>query len=67
MEAIDQVGLKVARDQCGNSCEKMAAYVNKPVQVWKNGSFIAAFPSPKIHITYGIHFPQVCISLDWKL
>lgn len=66
MEAIERVGLEVARDQCGNSCEKMAAYLNKPVQIWKNDSFVAAFPSPVIHITYGIHFPQVCILLGCK-
>uniref|UniRef100_A0A6P4AHZ3 UDP-3-O-acyl-N-acetylglucosamine deacetylase n=1 Tax=Ziziphus jujuba TaxID=326968 RepID=A0A6P4AHZ3_ZIZJJ len=66
VEAIERVGLEVARDQCGNSCEKMAAYLNKPVQIWKNDSFVAAFPSPVIHITYGIHFPQVpAIDCQW--
>ena len=66
-EAIEQVGLKVATDECGNSNEKMAAYINKPVHILKNGSFVAAFPSPEVCITYGICFPQVHILLDLKL
>lgn len=66
VKAIEQVGLKVATDQSGNSCEKMAPYVNEPVHVWKNDSFVAAFPSPKVHITYGIDFPQVhAIGCQW--
>uniref|UniRef100_A0A7N2L870 UDP-3-O-acyl-N-acetylglucosamine deacetylase n=1 Tax=Quercus lobata TaxID=97700 RepID=A0A7N2L870_QUELO len=58
VKAIEQVGLKVATDQCGNSCEKMAPYVNEPVHAWRKDSFVAAFPSQKVHITYGIDFPQ---------
>ncbi|XP_024028443.1 probable UDP-3-O-acyl-N-acetylglucosamine deacetylase 2, mitochondrial isoform X2 [Morus notabilis] len=64
--AIEQVGLKVARDECSNTCEKMAAHINEPVHIWKNGSFVAAFPSPKIFISYGISFPQVpAIGYQW--
>lgn len=59
MEAIEQVGLKVAMDQSGNSCEKLAPFLNETVHVWKNDSFIAAFPFQKVDITYGINFPQV--------
>ena len=66
MEAIEQVGLKAATDQHGNICEKMAAHVNEPVHVWKNGSFVAAFPSPKVCITYGIDFSQVHTLLYWN-
>lgn len=67
VEAIEQVGLKEATDHRGNCCEKMAAYVNEPVHVWRNDSFVAAFPSPEICITYGIDFRQVHILLDWEL
>lgn len=59
MEAIEQVGLKVATDQGGNSCEKMIPFLIEPVHVHRNDSFIAAFPYPKVQIIYGIDFPQV--------
>ncbi|XP_075657318.1 putative UDP-3-O-acyl-N-acetylglucosamine deacetylase 1, mitochondrial isoform X3 [Castanea sativa] len=66
VKAIEQVGLKVATDQCGNSCEKMAPYVNEPVHAWRKDSFVAAYPSQKVHITYGIDFPQVhAIGCQW--
>ncbi|KAM6562117.1 hypothetical protein CsatB_022115 [Cannabis sativa] len=58
VEAIEEVGLKMATDECGNSYEKMAAHVNKPIRIRKKGSYVAAFPSPKVSITCGIHFPQ---------
>ncbi|KAF5450320.1 hypothetical protein F2P56_030683 [Juglans regia] len=59
VKAIKEVGLKVATDHFGNSREKMAPYVIEPVHVWRNDSFIAAFPSEKVHITYGINFSEV--------
>ncbi|TXG57051.1 hypothetical protein EZV62_018364 [Acer yangbiense] len=59
VEAIEQVGMKETLDQCGKTGEKLAPYLNEPVYVWKNDSFVAAFPSPKLQITYGIDFPQV--------
>ncbi|KAB2620072.1 UDP-3-O-[3-hydroxymyristoyl] N-acetylglucosamine deacetylase 2 [Pyrus ussuriensis x Pyrus communis] len=66
VEAIKQVGLKEATDEQGNCCEKMAAHMNEPVHVWRNNSFVAAFPSPEIRITYGIDFPQVdAIGCQW--
>ncbi|PON45937.1 UDP-3-O-acyl N-acetylglucosamine deacetylase [Parasponia andersonii] len=58
VKAIEQVGLKVATDECGKSYERMAAHVNEPVHILKNGSVVAAFPSPEVRITYGIGFPQ---------
>lgn len=61
MEAIELVGLKVATDQGGNSCEKMAPFLNKSLHVRKNDSFVAAIPSPEVHITCGIDFSQVYI------
>ncbi|CAK9135585.1 unnamed protein product [Ilex paraguariensis] len=66
MEAIEQAGLKVATDPTGKGCEKLAAFLNEPVHMWKNDSFIAAFPSPKVYITYGINFPEVpAIGCQW--
>ncbi|XP_038688449.1 probable UDP-3-O-acyl-N-acetylglucosamine deacetylase 1, mitochondrial isoform X2 [Tripterygium wilfordii] len=59
VEVIEQMGLKVAVDQSGNSCDKLAPYLNEPMHVWRNDSFVAAFPSPKVLISYGIDFPQV--------
>ncbi|KAK4488985.1 hypothetical protein RD792_004776, partial [Penstemon davidsonii] len=66
VEAIDQVGLKVAIDSGGKSCEKLAPYLNEPVRVQKNDSFIAAFPFPRMSISYGIDFPQApAIGRQW--
>ncbi|KAK1552110.1 hypothetical protein Q3G72_010497 [Acer saccharum] len=66
VEAIEQVGMKETLDQCGKTGEKLAPYLNEPVYVWKNDSFVAAFPSPKLQITYGIDFPQVpAIGRQW--
>ena len=59
MDAIETVGLKVAKDSSGSSCEKLAPFLNEPVHVRKNDSFIAAFPLPKVCLTYGINFPKV--------
>ncbi|KAL3635938.1 hypothetical protein CASFOL_020485 [Castilleja foliolosa] len=52
VEAINQAGLKVAVDSGGESCEKLAPYLSEPVLTMKNDSFIAAFPYPKVNITY---------------
>ncbi|GFP83565.1 probable UDP-3-o-[3-hydroxymyristoyl] n-acetylglucosamine deacetylase 5 [Phtheirospermum japonicum] len=66
VEAINQAGLKVAVDSCGESCEKLAPYLSEPVHVMKNDSFIAAFPYPKVNITYGIDYPQApTIGRQW--
>lgn len=59
MEGIEQTGLKVATDHCGNNSEKVALYVNEPVHFRKGDAFVAAFPLPEVRITYGIDFPQV--------
>ncbi|XP_008452403.2 probable UDP-3-O-acyl-N-acetylglucosamine deacetylase 1, mitochondrial isoform X3 [Cucumis melo] len=59
VDAIEEIGLKLAIDQCGNFCEKMAPHVNQPVHVWRNDCFLIAFPATAVRITYGINFPQV--------
>lgn len=59
VDAIEEAGLKAALDRSGNSCEKLAPVLKEPVTVWKNDSFIVAFPYSKVKITYGIDFPQV--------
>ncbi|CAA0811491.1 Probable UDP-3-O- [Striga hermonthica] len=58
VEAVNQAGLKVAVDSGGRSCEKLAPYLSEPVHMMKNDSFIAAFPYPKVNISYGIDYPQ---------
>ncbi|KAI3729276.1 hypothetical protein L6452_17929 [Arctium lappa] len=66
VEAIEQVGLTVAVDCNGRSCDKLAPYLTQPVHVSKGDSAISAFPSKEINISYGISFPQVsAISLQW--
>ncbi|KAI9387011.1 hypothetical protein POPTR_010G106400v4 [Populus trichocarpa] len=59
VERIEKDGLVAAKDECGNDCEKLAPYLNEPIHVSKNDSFVAAFPSPKVRVSYGIDFPQV--------
>ncbi|KAK3035594.1 hypothetical protein RJ639_033186, partial [Escallonia herrerae] len=66
VEAIEQVGLTVTTDRSGNNCEKLAPFLNEPVHVRMNDSFIAAFPSPEVHISYGIDFRLVpAIGCQW--
>ncbi|KAK7407685.1 hypothetical protein VNO78_09698 [Psophocarpus tetragonolobus] len=64
--AVEEVGLTVATDLNGKSVEKMAPYLNEGVYAWRNGSFVAAFPSEVVQITYGINFPQApVIGCQW--
>ncbi|KAJ6899050.1 UDP-3-O-acyl-N-acetylglucosamine deacetylase 1 [Populus alba x Populus x berolinensis] len=65
VERIEKDGLVAAKDECGNECEKLAPYLNEPIHVSKNDSFVAAFPSPKVRVSYGIDFPQVAIGSQW--
>lgn len=65
LEAIEQVGLEDAIDVKGNKCEKMAPFVNAPIHIKRNDSFIAAFPSQEIQITYGINYPEVYFFLSF--
>ncbi|KAL6001325.1 hypothetical protein ACLOJK_007059 [Asimina triloba] len=66
LEAIEEAGLCNAKGHDGNTMDKLSPLLSKPVHVWKNDSFVAAFPSPKVQITYGIHFPQVpAIGQQW--
>lgn len=61
VEAIEQASLVAAVDQRGNSCEQLTPYLNEPVCVQKNDSFVIAIPSPRLVITYGIDFPKVVV------
>ncbi|KEH40620.1 UDP-3-O-[3-hydroxymyristoyl] N-acetylglucosamine deacetylase [Medicago truncatula] len=64
--ALEEVGLEIATDADGKSCEKIAPHVNEPVHVWRNDSFVAAFPSEMVRVTYGINFPQAsAIGCQW--
>ncbi|XP_024007863.1 probable UDP-3-O-acyl-N-acetylglucosamine deacetylase 2, mitochondrial [Eutrema salsugineum] len=70
VDAIEEVGINVAQNHVGESVEKMVAHLNKPVHVWKNDSFVAAYPALETRITCGIDFPQVpaigCQWFSWK-
>lgn len=59
VEAIQRVGLSVAKDYNGNSMDKLAPFLREPLYLRRNDSFISAFPSPKVQLTYGINFEQV--------
>nr|CAD1832581.1 unnamed protein product [Ananas comosus var. bracteatus] len=66
VEAIEHVGLCAAEDSNGNNMDKLVAELHVPVYLWRDGAFIVAFPSSKIHITYGIDFPKVpVIGCQW--
>ncbi|CAI0432019.1 unnamed protein product [Linum tenue] len=66
VDLILEVGLRVAVDECGRSCERLAPHLNEPYHARVDDAFIAAFPSPELRITYGIHFPQVSeIGSQW--
>ncbi|XP_065855315.1 probable UDP-3-O-acyl-N-acetylglucosamine deacetylase 1, mitochondrial isoform X1 [Euphorbia lathyris] len=66
VDAIEEASLVVAVDQWGNSSEQLSPYLNEPVCVQKNDSFVIAVPSPKVVITYGIDFCKVpAIGRQW--
>ncbi|XP_010926104.1 probable UDP-3-O-acyl-N-acetylglucosamine deacetylase 1, mitochondrial isoform X2 [Elaeis guineensis] len=59
VEAIEQVGLCAAENSCGHNMDKLAPELHEPMYLRRNDSFVAAFPSSKVQITYGIDFPKV--------
>ncbi|XP_011628055.1 probable UDP-3-O-acyl-N-acetylglucosamine deacetylase 2 isoform X2 [Amborella trichopoda] len=66
VEAVREVGLSVAANDSGITMERLALVVHAPMNFFKDGSFVVAFPSPKIRITYGIDFPQApAIGCQW--
>ncbi|KAI4369049.1 hypothetical protein MLD38_017540 [Melastoma candidum] len=66
VEAIEEVGLEHARDDCGYSHEAMAPYLCEPVHVLRNDSSLLAFPSPCLHVNCGINFSQAAsIGCQW--
>lgn len=62
VEAIKQVGLCVAEDQHGYTLDKLVPELHEPLYLWHGSSFLIAFPSQKICITYGIDFPKVHVT-----
>lgn len=53
-------------DHCGNNAEKVAPCLINPVHVHRHDSFMVAFPSERVRITYGIDFPKVpAIGCQW--
>ncbi|CAN6483084.1 unnamed protein product [Victoria cruziana] len=66
VDAIEEATLCDAVDDYGRCIDKLAAFVVEPVHILNGDSFIAAYPSEKIHITYGINFPKVsAIGCQW--
>eukprot|EP00257_Ricinus_communis_P019837 XP_015578935.1 probable UDP-3-O-acyl-N-acetylglucosamine deacetylase 2, mitochondrial [Ricinus communis] len=66
VEAIEDASLVEAIDEWGNKSERLSPYLIEPVYVQKNDSFVVAFPSDKLCITYGIDFSQVrAIGRQW--
>lgn len=63
VEAIKEAGLYVAKDHNDCSLEKLLPKLHEPVYLWHGNSFLIAFPSPKIQITYGIDFSKVLFAL----
>ncbi|KAI5057494.1 hypothetical protein GOP47_0027509 [Adiantum capillus-veneris] len=59
VEAIHAAGLEFALDKEGNKVEHTTFSLMNPIHVTKADSFIAAFPSPDLRITYGIEFKEV--------
>lgn len=58
--AIRGAGQCAAKDSSGQKLEKLAPEIHEPVYLQKSDCFIAALPSSRIRITYGIDFPKVC-------
>ncbi|CAA6658632.1 unnamed protein product [Spirodela intermedia] len=66
VEAIEEAGLCSAKDNSGIEIAKLAPVVHEPLYVWRDDSFVAAFPNPKIQMTYGINFSQAsAIGCQW--
>ncbi|XP_042383959.1 probable UDP-3-O-acyl-N-acetylglucosamine deacetylase 1, mitochondrial isoform X2 [Zingiber officinale] len=66
VEAIKEAGLYVANDHNGCSLEKLVPKLHEPLYLCHRNSFLIAFPSPNIHITYGIDFSKIpAIATQW--
>ncbi|KAH9315983.1 hypothetical protein KI387_024610, partial [Taxus chinensis] len=58
VDAIEEAGTCIARNNFGMDVEKMALVVCEPFHVFKGESFVVVVPAPSTRITYGIDFPQ---------
>lgn len=66
VDAILEAGLSPAIDDGGNKVPRKVFVLDKPLHVSNGDSFVAAFPSPQLRITYGIDFGQVpAIGTQW--
>ncbi|XP_008781354.1 probable UDP-3-O-acyl-N-acetylglucosamine deacetylase 1, mitochondrial isoform X2 [Phoenix dactylifera] len=66
VEAIEQAGLCAAEDSSGHNMDKLAPELHEPMYLRRNDSFVTAFPSSNVQITYGIDFPKVpAIGCQW--
>ncbi|XP_057834241.2 probable UDP-3-O-acyl-N-acetylglucosamine deacetylase 1, mitochondrial isoform X5 [Cryptomeria japonica] len=59
VEAIEEAGTCIAKNNFGMDVEKMALIVCEPFHVMKGESFVAVYPAASTRITYGIDFQQV--------
>ncbi|KAF5199830.1 hypothetical protein FRX31_010581 [Thalictrum thalictroides] len=55
VEAIHQVGFSVAKDYNGNTMDILAPFLQQPVHVSINDSFIFVIPSQNVQITCEIN------------
>ncbi|KAG8074106.1 hypothetical protein GUJ93_ZPchr0006g42884 [Zizania palustris] len=64
--AIRGAGLCAAKDSSGQILEKLAPEIHEPVFLQRTDCFIAALPSSKMRVTYGIDFSKVpAIGRQW--
>lgn len=59
VEAVQETGLAFALDKGGSKVQRTSFTLTDPLFVSKADSFVAAFPSPKMRISYGIEFQEV--------
>ncbi|KAH7437159.1 hypothetical protein KP509_05G059100 [Ceratopteris richardii] len=59
VDAIHEAGITFALDDKGDKLEHINFSLMEPVYVSKGDSFVAAFPSQDLRITYGIDFCEV--------
>ncbi|XP_057834238.2 probable UDP-3-O-acyl-N-acetylglucosamine deacetylase 1, mitochondrial isoform X2 [Cryptomeria japonica] len=66
VEAIEEAGTCIAKNNFGMDVEKMALIVCEPFHVMKGESFVAVYPAASTRITYGIDFQQApAIGCQW--
>lgn len=66
VEAVHEAGISFATDKGGNQVLRDTFVLKEPLFVSQQDSFVAAFPSSDLRITYGIDFQEVpAIRTQW--